>query len=98
MKTRIILFDPHRKSLLKPFVPIRRYIQMQFNSAMEQLNNALAEGLECDMLLKPTNGESEPVVVVSGFFDIDADYSGSRVIPHKWYNKKVLDNLKIKYC
>lgn len=35
--------------------------------------------------------------IVEGYFDISADCSGMQVGLHKRFNKKILDDLKVKY-
>lgn len=70
--------------------------QKEFNAAMAELNEQLAKGKECDIMLETITGRN--MLLVEGFFDIAADGIEFKVTPCKWYNKKFLDDLNIKYC
>ena len=81
---KIIIFNPRRKNL-----------QKRFNEAVEDVNVELAKGNECDIVLESITGKQ--INIVEGYFDISADCSGMQVGPCKWFNKKILDGLKVKY-
>lgn len=81
---KIIVFNSRRKNL-----------QEQFDSALEDVHAELAKGNECDIVLESITGKQ--IKIVEGYFDIVADCKGMDILPCKWYNKKILDDLKIKY-
>ena len=81
---KIIIFNPRRKNL-----------QKRFNEAVKCVDKELEKGNECDIVLESITGKQ--VKIVEGYFDIFADCSGMHVGPNKWFNKKILDDLKIKF-
>lgn len=82
---KVIVFNPRRKDG-----------QKAFDKAMKELNTELEEGRECDIILETFSGKS--VKLVEGYFDIAGDAKTRfSAVPHKWYNKKILDELSIKY-
>ena len=85
---KIIIFNPRRKNL-----------QKRFNEAVKCMDEELEKGNECDIVLESITGKQ--VKIVEGYFDIFADCSGMQVElqvePNKWFNKKILDDLKIKF-
>lgn len=81
---KIIILNPRHKNL-----------QKQFNEAIKDINTELARGNECDIIMESITGKQ--VKIVEGYFDISADCSSVQVGPEKWFNKKILDDLKIKY-
>ena len=81
---KIIIFNPRRKNL-----------QKRFNEAVKCMDEELEKGNECDIVLESITGKQ--VKIVEGYFDISADCSGMQVGPNKWFNKKILDDLKIKF-
>lgn len=81
---KIIIFNPRRKNL-----------QKRFNEAVKCVNEELEKGNACDIVLESITGKQ--VKIVEGYFDIFADCSGIQAGPNIWFNKKILDDLKIKY-
>lgn len=81
---KIIIFNPRRKNL-----------QKRFNEAVKCVDKELEKGNECDIVLESITGKQ--VKIVEGYFDIFADCSGMQVGSNKWFNKKILDDLKIKF-
>ena len=81
---KIIIFNPRRKNL-----------QKRFNEAVKCMDEELEKGNECDIVLESITGKQ--VKIVEGYFYIFADCSGMQVGPNKWFNKKILDDLKIKF-
>lgn len=81
---KIIIFNPRRKN-----------IQRQFDEAIRDMNAELEKGNECDIVLESITGKH--VKIVEGYFDADPDCPGLKDAKCKWFNKKMLDELKIKY-
>lgn len=77
------------------FIPRRKNLQKRFNEAVKCVDEELEKGNECDIVLESITGKH--VKIVEGYFDIFADCSGMQVGPNKWFNKKILDDLKIKF-
>lgn len=74
----------------------RKNIQKQFDEAIKDMNMELAKGNECDIVLEFIVGKQ--VRIVEGYFDISPDCSlDMQAESHKWFNTKILGNLKIKY-
>lgn len=78
---KIIVFNPRRKNL-----------QKQFDEAIRDLNAELEKGNECSIVLESVTGKH--IKIVEGYFDIDDQLC---ITPWKWFNKKMLNDLKIKY-
>lgn len=81
---KIIIFNPRRKNL-----------QKRFNEAVKCMNEELEKGNKCDIVLESITGKQ--VKIVEGYFDIFVDCSGMQVGSNVWFNKKILDDLKIKF-
>jgi hypothetical protein len=77
------------------FRPRRGDGQKEFNTAMEDLNAQLALGNECDIVLETITGRN--MLLVEGYFDIEANKEGFSTASRIWYNKKFLTDLNIKY-
>lgn len=82
---KIIVLNPRRENL-----------QQHFNEAIEELHEEISKGRFCDIALETLTGKN--MTIVEGYIDSHVIDNGKLIAaPMKWYNKKVLDDLKIKY-
>ena len=82
---KIIVLNPRRKN-----------IQKHFDEALEELNKEIKNGNECDIALETLTGRN--ITIVEGYIDREMTDEGKlESMPCKWFNKQVLDGLKVKY-
>lgn len=82
---RLIVLNPRRKN-----------IQKRFDDALKELNEIISQGGECDIVLETLTGRN--ITIVEGYIDREVTDDGKLVsMPCKWFNKQVLDGLKVKY-
>lgn len=79
---KIIIFNPRRGNL-----------QKQFDEAIADLDAELKKGNDCNIVLESVTGKQ--VIMVEGYFGIDADCKGIQFGPQRWFNKKLLNDLDI---
>lgn len=84
----------HKKILV--LNPRRKDMQKQFDSALKELNEEIHKGNDCDIALETLTGKN--ITIVEGYIDNEVTDEGKlEAMPCKWFNKQVLDELKIKY-
>jgi hypothetical protein len=77
--------------------PRRKNIQKHFDEALNKLDEIIGQGGECDIALETLTGKN--ITIVEGYIDTVYDDVDKKLVamPCRWFNKQVLDGLKVKY-